>query len=565
MRSLLGSLILLGVAAALAGCSPADQQQKAADLDSSQPVSYPAADYREQSVGEAGGVLRVTAAIDMGSLDVHLITGTNPKWLGRMLFDNLVYLDEKGNATPWLAKSWDISADGKTYTFHLRDDVTFSDGVKFNAEAVRVNLKRIRDPATKAAMTTAYIAPYVDGKVIDEFTFEAHLSEPYTPFLNVLAQSWLGMMSPRAILDNPAALAEHPVGSGPFVVTRYVRQQGVSFTRRDDYHWAPELIQHQGPAYLQGVELSFVPEAMIRYSSLAAGQYDFTIDAPPQTAGSIRNDPDLVLKSRVNLGNPTRVLTFNVSQAPFDDVRVRKAVALAIDREGIAQIVGFGEYRTKTDYLSATTPDYDPAFANVLRYDVNHANQLLDEAGWTGRDTEGYRTRAGQRLSAEVLSTETALSPGIDLVAVQSDLKKVGFELKIAQLPVTQLLDRRNANRYQALGSGYWHTNTPDGLYILYHRLQINSERYTGQNTSRLQDPQLDQWLSDARRTRDPERLRVLYSQAQQRLTELVPAVPVYENHTLLAYRRSVNGVVFDTSHNTPFFTCVWLDSKESK
>jgi peptide/nickel transport system substrate-binding protein len=564
MKSFLGSLILLGVMA-LAGCSPADPQQKAAELDSSQPVSYPAADYREQSVGEAGGVLRVTAAIDMGSLDVHLITGTNPKWLGRMLFDNLVYLDEQGNATPWLAKSWDISADGKTYTFHLRDDVTFSDGVKFNAEAVRVNLKRIRDPATKAAMTTAYIAPYVDGKVIDEFTFEAYLSEPYTPFLNVLAQSWLGMMSPRAILDNPAALAEHPVGSGPFVVTRYVRQQGVSFIRRKDYHWAPELIQHQGPAYLQGVELSFVPEAMIRYSSLAAGQYDFTIDAPPQTAGSIRNDPDLVLKSRVNLGNPTRVLTFNVSQAPFDDVRVRKGVALAIDREGIAQIVGFGEYRTKTDYLSATTPDYDPAFASALRYDVTHSSQLLDEAGWTGRDAEGYRTRDGQRLSAEVLSTETALSPGVDLVAVQSDLKKVGFELKITQLPVTQLLERRNANRYQALGSGYWHTNTPDGLYILYHRLQINSERYTGQNTSRLQDPQLDQWLSDARRTRDPERLRSLYSQAQQRLTELVPAVPVYENHTLLAYRRSVNGVVYDTSHNTPFFTSVWLDSKESK
>lgn len=559
------SLLVLGLAA-LVGCSPAaDPGSQTASGDNSQPVNYPASDYREQGVGESGGVLHVTAAVDMGSLDVHLITGTNPKWLGRMLFDNLVYQDEKGNATPWLAKSWDISTDGKTYTFHLRDDVTFSDGTRFNAQAVQVNLKRIRDPATKAAMTTAYIAPYVDGKVIDEYTFEAHLSEPYTPFLNVLAQSWLGMMSPRAILENPAALAEHPVGTGPFVVTRYVRQQGVSFTRRDDYHWAPALIQHQGPAYLQGVELSFVPEAMIRYSSLAAGQYDFTIDAPPQTAAAIRNDPDLVLKSRVNLGNPTRVLTFNVSQAPFDDVRVRKGVALAIDREGIAQIVGFGEYRTKTDFLSATTPYYDPAFAGALRYDVKQANQLLDEAGWAERDAQGYRTRAGQRLSAEVLTMESALSTGVDVVAVQSDLKKVGFELKIVQVPATQWVERRNANRYQAMGSGYWHTNTPDGLYILYHSLQINSDRYTGQNTSRLQDPQLDQWLSEARRTQDPERLRLLYSQAQQRLTDLVPAVPVYENHTLVAYRRSVKGVIFDTSHNTPFFTSVWLDSKESK
>ncbi|MFC5694764.1 ABC transporter substrate-binding protein [Pseudomonas sp. GCM10022186] len=551
------------LALVLQACSPTDDQPLRPAAAPSEPVSYPTSDYVEQAPGHTGGTLRISAAMDMGNLDLHLITGVNPKWLGRMLFDNLVYLDDKGEITPWLAKSWEISRDGLTYTFHLRDDVSFSDGEKFNAEAVLANLGRIRDPATRTGMTTAYIAPYVDGKVLDEFTFQARLSEPYTPFLNVLAQSWFGMMSPRALRENPKGLVERPVGTGPFVIEQYVPQQGISFVRRADYHWAPDFLGHQGPAYLERVELGFVPEAMIRYSSLASGQYDLTVDASPQTAAAIRANPALELHSRINLGNPLRVVTFNTEKAPFDDVRVRKAVALAIDREGLGRIIGFGEYRLKTDFLSATTRYYDPSFQDSLRFDPEQANRLLDQAGWTGRDAEGYRTRDGVRLTATVIASETPLSPAADQVAVQSDLKKIGFDWRIEMLPPLQAAERRNANQYQASGAGFWHTNTPDGLYILYHSRQITSPRYIGQNSSRIRDAQLDDLLGRARQSRVPEELKRLYSQAQQRLTEVVPAVPAYENHSLIAFNRQVKGVVFDTSHNTPFFTSVWLDREQ--
>ena len=91
------------------------------------------------------------------------------QWLARIVYDCLLYQDENGKISPWLAKSWDVSPDGKTYTFHLRDDVTFSDGEKFNAEALRVNLEHMRDPATKSPLAAAYIAPYVDGRIVDGF------------------------------------------------------------------------------------------------------------------------------------------------------------------------------------------------------------------------------------------------------------------------------------------------------------------------------------------------------------------------------------------------------------
>ncbi|HEX6566587.1 MAG TPA: ABC transporter substrate-binding protein [Chthoniobacterales bacterium] len=519
---------------------------------------YPARDYSEQSGGTPGGTLKVSVASDTGNLDLHSISHTNAEWLGRILYDNLVYLDEQGEISPWLAKSWTVSPDGKTYTFHLLDDVTFSDGSKFNAKAVLVNLEHMRDPATKSPLAAAYIDPYVDGKVVDEYTVQLNLREAYTPFLNVLAQSWLAMESPKAIREKPKELGEAPVGSGPFVVESYTRQQGIKFVRRKDYNWSPAIIKHSGPAYLNRIEIQFVPEATVRYASLTSGQFDFTIDAPPQSIAAMRSDQTLVVDRRIRQGNPFRGIIFNTSKPPFDEVTVRRAVAAAIDREGIAQLAGFGELEPKADFLAANTRFYDPAFQNVLRYDVAEANRLLDQAGWTQKDGAGFRSKGGERLSAEMLVLQTVSTSAVP-AAIQSDLKKIGFELKLVQIPLAQYADRRAANNYQAIGGGVWHTNTPDGLYIVYDSNEITSNRRIGQNISRLQDSVLDDLLQRARQSNDPKDLADLYSKVQKRLTEVVPAVPLYDNYSIVGYKSYVKGIIFDTSHNTPIFTTAWL------
>lgn len=544
------AVLLLSLTAA---CSGGGQGGATSRDASSAANSYPSTDYYETAAGAPGGVLRISASADTGTLDLHAISHTNAQWLGRLIYDNLVYLDDKGQPTPWLAKSWEISPDGKTYTFHLRDDVTFSDGSKFDAEAVRINLEHMRDPATKSPLAAAYIAPYVDGKAVDPYTFKAHLREPYAPFLNVLAQSWLAMESPKAITERPKEIGQKPVGSGPFVVQSYTRQQGVVLTRRPDYHWAPGFIRHEGPALLDRVEIAFVPEAMTRFGALAAGQQDLTIDAPWQNAAAIRSDPRLVLDKRVRTGIPMTALTFNTEKAPFDDVRVRRALAHAVDREGVLRAVRFGEIAPKADFLAANTRYYDPAYAKVLGYDPALAGKLLDEAGWSARDAEGYRVKDGKRLSGEVLTADGA-NQGPMIVAVQSDLKKVGAELKITVAPQTVLQQRRLAADYVLLAGGVWHTNTPDALYILYQSGEISSDRRIGQNVSRLKDVALDDLLAKARRSSDPAEAQALYSQAQKRLTELVPAIPLTDNVSIVGYNRRLKGLFFDTSHNTPVF-----------
>jgi len=548
---------------AIAACSPSTAPQPGAPhadgTVNNGVISYPASDFHEQSPGRSGGTLRVSAASDAGSFDIHALSNGNIQWMGRILFDCLVYQDEQGNISPWLAKSWEISEDGKTYTFHLRDDVTFSDGEKFNAAALQTNLEHMRDPATKSPLAAAYIAPYLDGKVIDEYTFQAHLREPYTPFLDVLAQSWLGMVSPKQIREAPKTIAEHPVGSGPFLLESYKRDQGAFFVKRPGYHWAPPVTLHQGEAYLDRIELSYVPEAMIRFTALESGQSDFALDAPAQNAAAIRANPELVMRSRIRKGNPSRSMTFNVEQAPFDDVRVRRAVAKAIDRNGLAWISGFGEFISKADFLAANTRFYQPN-NDALAYDVDAANALLDQAGWTGRDAQGYRTKNGKRLSATLLTYDNPAFPASVSVAIQADLKRVGFDMPIEMLPLTRVTERRYAGKFQALAAGYWHTNTPDGLFVLYHSQSISTARLIGQNAGKFRDAELDRVLSAARRSRDPVELQALYAEAQKRLTETVPAVPSVESQVLTAYGRQVKGVIFDTSHNVPFFTSIWLD-----
>ncbi|MDD0976153.1 ABC transporter substrate-binding protein [Pseudomonas fontis] len=564
--SRLARLALLGAALLLAACKPpASVQGAAVQADGAQAdgtLRYAANDYREAAPGRPGGTLRMSTASDTTTFDVHSISHGNVQWLGRILFDCLVYQDERGNISPWLAKSWDISPDGKTYTFHLRDDVTFSDGEKFNARAVQINLEHMRDPATKSPLAAAYIAPYVDGRVVDEYTFEAHLREPYSPFLDVLAQSWLSMISPRQILEAPKTIAQQPIGSGPFVLEQYTRDQGATFVKRQGYNWAPSVTGHVGEAYLDRLELSIVPEPMIRFSTLEARQSDFTLDAPAQNAQAIRANPDLQMRSRVRKANPFRSLTFNVERFPFEDVRVRRAVARAIDREGIAWIAGFGEFLPKGDFLAANTGYYDPAFKDALGYDVDAANRLLDEAGWAQRDPQGYRLKDGKRLAAQLLIYESGVFPGSIAVAIQADLKKIGFAMDIDLLPLAQITERRYASNFDAIAGGYWHTNTPDGLFILYHSQSISTPTFIGQNVGRLRDAALDQALSAARQAHDPAELARQYRIAQQRLVETVPAVPVFESHVLVAYRNAVKGVIFDTSHNTPFFTSVWLDQE---
>lgn len=524
------------------------------------PLTFPATDFAEQAPGRAGGALYASASYEAGSLDIHTRHAGNLLWEARLLFDNLVYLDPAGNPTPWLAKSWSVSPDGLSYTFRLREDVTFSDGVRFDAEAVRTNFDRIKALGLLSRIASAYLAPYAEGRVLDDFTFQARLSEPYPAFLSYLAQTWLGFISPRQIRDAPATIALHPVGTGAFVVTEHEPEKRAVFRRRADYAWSPEVLHHRGAAYLNGIVLEAVPSDADRTAALIAGRHQLTFEAPLPDCPRLRAEPGLVFSNRVRPGSPMRGLAFNPRRFPFNDVRIRRAAALAIDRSTVTRLIGGDEFIPKSDYLGTNTPGYDPAFRGALAYDPQRANALLDETGWQERATDGIRVKDGRRLAALLVTTGTERTPPASVLAMQADLRRAGLELRIASVAGDRLADVIRTGDYDALTGGWWSAVTPDVLFLLYHSSQIARQNTFGQDTARLADPSLDAALLNARHAADPEKRQAYYRDAQRLLTELVPAVPLHESHHLIAYDRRLRGLLFDTTHQTPLLTTAWLE-----
>ncbi|MEV6521359.1 ABC transporter substrate-binding protein [Longispora sp. NPDC051575] len=505
----------------------------------------------------AGGTLNLSMSADPLCLDPHAISSDVEQIFGRILTDNLVYLDKDGNPAPWLAERWEVSADQKTYTFHLRKGVTFSDGAVFDAQAVVTNFEHMLDPATRSPLAGPYIAPYQDSRILDPQTLEVHLKQPYTPFLDVLAQGWLGLLSPKAIKEStPAQLCEKPVGSGPFVLTGYTKNQGATFTKRKGYDWAPPLLGATGEAHLDGINVSWVGQDAVRFNSLASGQYQATGYVPAQNAAAVKTDPKLVYSNVNRIGLPYTI-EFNTTRAPFDDLKVRQAFVAAVNRDAIVKTVGFGERQLATSFVDRVTKYYDPT-VKLPGFDVQRANDLLDQAGWTARDADGYRTKDGKPLLVQWPVGQTAtVSPIFDLI--QAQVKAVGIKVNVELIPPAQLTTRRYAGDYD-LSAGVWHTNTPDVLYIKYATFSIPRKEQLGQNTSHLSDPQLDAWLDQARQTSDKKVLADLYSKVQQRLAELTPGFPVYDNSVLWAFSAKLHNVVVDTSHGTPYFGHAWLE-----
>jgi peptide/nickel transport system substrate-binding protein len=504
-----------------------------------------------------GGTLKLSMSSDPTCLDPHGVSSDTQQIFGRILYDNLIYLDTAGNPSPWLAESWEVSADQKTYTFKLRKGVTFSDGAVFDAAAVVANFEHMLDPDTRSPLAGPYIAPYQDSKIIDPYTLEVHLKTPYTPFLDVLAQGWLGLLSPKAIKEQTAAQScEKPVGSGPFVVTSYTKTQGAVFSKRPGYDWAPPLLGFKGEAPLDAIQVDFVGQDAVRYNSLVSNQYQATGYVPAQNAASVKSDPNLIYSNVNRIGLPYTI-EFNTSRAPFNDVNVRKAFVAAVNIPAIVQTVGFGERQQATSYVDRVTKYYDPN-VKLPGFDAAQANTLLDKAGWTQRNAEGYRTKDGKELVVQWPVGQTATtSPIYDLI--QAQVKAVGIRVNVELIPSAQLTTRRYGGDYD-LAAGVWHTNTPDVLYIKYATFSIPTKERLGQNTSRLSDTQLDQWLEQARQTSDKAVLKDLYSKAQLRLAELTPGFPVYDNSVLWAFNAKLHNVVVDTSHGTPYFAYAWLE-----
>lgn len=507
----------------------------------------------------------VTFAVDTEpvSFDVHVSQQDVTGALLRNVFDSLVSEDADGRFRPWLASSWEIAPDLKSYTFKLRHDVRFSDGTPFDGAAVKANFDRIADPATKSQLAASLLGPYTGTRVVDPYTVTVDFSRPFAPFLQAASTAYLGFFSPKTIKENGPRLGSGgsvDVGTGPFVFSSYTKGQRAVLTRNPGYAWPPQGSANPGPAYLDRLTIRFLPEASVRVGALTSGQIELAAAIPPANAKTVRSAANLALDSRPYPGG-NYSLFLNGAKAPLNDAKVRTAIQRGIDLDTDVANLYFGQYKRAWSPLSPATPDYSAALERRWPYDAALAGRLLEEAGWTGRDGQGYRTKAGKRLTLSwPLPPAQYVRDQRDILgqAFQADLKKLGVEVVRPQSDIGTFITTVYGGKADITDYS-WARFEPDVLWLLFNGASDPAKG--GQNATFVKDAELTAWTDKGRTTLDTATRADLYGRVQQRALNLGLVIPVYTPTAVLGRTRRVAGLRYD-ANAWPLFQGVWRTGK---
>lgn len=358
------------------------------------------------------------------------------------LTDKLVYVDENGRTSPWIAESWDQNDTATEFTLHLRDGVTFSDRTPLDAAAVVANLDiwAKGDPARGINPIGLFPKTYDHAEAVDPTTVKVFFTAPTLGFIPTLGYHGSILISPKTIAlpaEEQADLSKD-IGSGPFVVESWKEGDSVVLRKRDDYDWAPEALDHQGPAYLDSITYKLVAEPSVRTAAVQSGQADVAYNPSPQELQSFKDQGFTTATPRY-LGF-VNGYAINTRIAPFDDVRVRQALQHGIDRKEIISTVYTEDWQPAESLFQSNVPgatDHSKDFA----YDPKAASRLLEEAGWN-TNADGVRVKDGRQLELTLYSNPyLATSKSVDELVAQQ-LGRIGFKVNIQAFDVVTYGER---------------------------------------------------------------------------------------------------------------------------
>jgi peptide/nickel transport system substrate-binding protein len=371
----------------------------------------------------------------------------------QQLTDKLVHTDAHGRITPWIAESWDANADSTEFVLHLREGVTFSDGTPLDADAVVANLDVWARGRPEEGIAKVGLFPgstYDGAEAVDARTVRVRFTAPALSFLPTLGYHACLLLSPQSVALSLAEQADlsHQIGSGPFVLDSWAANDHVSLVRREDYDWAPPALGRSGPAALSRITVKVLPDDTLRASAARAGQTDIAYNVNPQVLDSFtENGFRIEVPRYLGFTHGFRVRT-NV--APFDDVRVRRAITHGIDRAEILRTVFTEDWEPATSWLQSGVPETTD-LSDLFAHDPSAAERLLDEAGWTERNQAGYRTKDGTELAFTLFPTPylTGSVPEAELISQQ--LGRLGIRVSTQKIDVASYSGKVEDNPEQGL------------------------------------------------------------------------------------------------------------------
>jgi peptide/nickel transport system substrate-binding protein len=514
--------------------------------------STPAADPGNQDP-VTGGTLRYAVASYPQCLDAALRARlfSGPEQYVETLTDQ----DEDGEIVPRLATSWDITDGGRTYTFQLRDDVTFSDGSPLTAQVVADNLDALvrlsEDGHTDTPVNSA-LDSYTGAEVVDEHNVRIRFELPELGFLRNASDPYLGIYSAATAAASYEDRCDGKlIGSGPFVIGEIVRDQSVTLERRPDYNWAPEAVSaHAGEAHLDSVVFEVVPESGVRVGGLQSGQFDVIDEAPATDQEVLKASGAAVVFGTIPNLNP------GIYHNPYSklgaDVAVRQAIAAAINREEIRDTLYSADYPVPTGLVAASTPLFTDQ-SDALAYDPEKAGALLDADGWV-LQPDGVRARDGVRLEPRLtyVAGSTRGASQQDLELIQQQLKTVGIALQL--VPTTAAEESANLNNVAEanydFSSGAGLSKDIDFLIGLF--------RSANRRLGDFPDPELEKQV-DALDSAETDAQRTAAAEGLQRfIIEEADWIPVREATRVFATAPGVHGYRVDPYGESVFYD-TWI------
>ena len=484
------------------------------------PTRAAAAKPAEVGLEEGGGRL-VRLFVDPPTLDPHLTTDATSAQIIIEVFGGLVTIDRELNIVPDLAQDWDISSDGRIYTFYLRPEATFHDGRPVTAEDFRWSLERVTNPLTESPVVDQYLGDIVGVKeklngdaqtisgirVIDDHSLEITIDAPKSYFLAKLTYPTGFVLDRTNVEAEPKRWFRRPNGTGPFKLSQYDVGEKLLLTRFDGYHL--------GPAYLEEVEMILSGgTSMLMYEN----------DEIHVTGVSLADldrilDPGNALNAELLEAPPTfsvQYIGMNVNEPPLDDPKVRRALNMAIDKQEIATIVLADQVVPANGILPPGFPGFNQDLEGY-EFDPVKARQLLAESTY-GDDLENMPT--------VTITTAGSFGASVSLdmeVVLQMWEKNLGITAEFQQTEFATFLKDLHKRRFQMFDIG-WIADYPDPenfLDVLFHSESSN-------NHTNYSNPEVDALLEQARTEVDESLRYRLYNQVEQMIIDDAPWVPLW-------------------------------------